>query len=309
MSGGYIIEANGLRKTFGSVTALESVDLQVERGTVLGLLGPNGAGKTTMVRILSTLLKADGGRAAIAGYDLDTQPRQVRKVIGLTGQETSVDPLLTGRENLVMMGRLFHLGAAVAERRAAELLERFGLVEAADRQVGTYSGGMRRRLDLAVSLVSSPQILFLDEPTTGLDPTSRMALWEMIEDLVSAGTTILLTTQYLEEADRLAGRIAVLNGGRIVADGTPYELKRQVGEERAELTVRADDLTRTMATVGGESIDERTVSVAVNGPDDVRGLLNRLADAGVEVVRFALHQPTLDDVFRTLTSKTTEGAK
>ncbi|MEU8252328.1 ATP-binding cassette domain-containing protein [Nonomuraea sp. NPDC048916] len=303
------IETRGLRKSFGDVTALESVDLKVERGMMLALLGPNGAGKTTVVRILSTLLKADGGVALVNGHDVAKDARAVRRLIGLTGQETAVDTVLTGRENLEMMGRLFHLGRAAVTGRAAELLELFGLLDAADRQVRTYSGGMRRKLDLAVSLISSPSVLYLDEPTTGLDPTSRTAMWETIRKLTAAGTTILLTTQYLEEADQLADRIAVLNHGRIIAEDTSQELKRQVGPERAELTVAADDVDRLRALLDGESVDAQTVSVPVYGPGDVRDLLNRAADAGFEVQRVALRQPTLDDVFRMLTSTPKEGVK
>jgi ABC-2 type transport system ATP-binding protein len=309
MPGSYAIETKGLRKSFDGVTALESVDLRVEQGTMFALLGPNGAGKTTVVRILSTLLKADGGVALVDGHDVAKEPQAVRGVIGLTGQETAVDQLLTGRENLRMMGRLFHMGRAAADHRATELLELFDLVGAADRQVRTYSGGMRRKLDLAVSLISSPSVLYLDEPTTALDPTGRAAMWETIRKLTVAGTTILLTTQYLEEADQLANRIAILNGGRIIAEGTAQELKRRLGAERAELTFAADDLDRARALFDGERIDDQTVSVGVNDPADVRDLLNRAAEAGLDVQRIALHQPTLDDVFRTLTSTVTEGVK
>ncbi|MFG1949467.1 ATP-binding cassette domain-containing protein [Nonomuraea sp. NPDC048826] len=303
------IETRGLRKSFGDVAALESVDLKVERGMLLALLGPNGAGKTTVVRILSTLLRADGGVALVNGHDVAKDPRAVRRAIGLTGQETALDTVLTGRENLEMIGRLLHLGRPAATKRAIELLELFGLVDAADREVRTYSGGMRRKLDLAVSLIGSPPVLYLDEPTTGLDPTSREAMWETITKLTAGGTTILLTTQYLEEADQLADRVAVLNHGRIIAENTAQELKRQVGPERAELTVAADDADRLRAFLDGESVDAQTVSVPVYSPGDVRDLLNRTAEAGFEIQQIALRQPTLDDVFRMLTSTPKEGVK
>ncbi|CAM3350825.1 ATP-binding cassette domain-containing protein [Kibdelosporangium persicum] len=309
MVSSYAIEARGLRKSFGSVTVLESIDLRVERGTMLGLLGPNGAGKTTTVRILSTLLKADGGTATIEGRDVTTQARAVRGIIGLTGQDTAVDELLTGRENLVMMGQLFRISRAGAEQRAAELLDQFDLVKAADRPAKTYSGGMRRRLDLAVSLINRPPVLFLDEPTTGLDPTARIAMWETIRSLMAAGTTVLLTTQYLEEADQLANRIAVIDQGRVVAEGTASELKRQVGAERAELTVDPVDIQKAQALSGGERVDQQTISVPVHSAGDVRHLLNQMAEAGLEVRQIALHQPTLDDVFRTLTSKSPGAVK
>jgi ABC-2 type transport system ATP-binding protein len=305
MSTKYAIEANGLRKSFGEVTALQGVDLQVERGTMLALLGPNGAGKTTVVRILSTLLTPDGGTALVEGNDVVRDARQVRELIGLTGQDVAVDGMLTGRENLELMGRLFHLPRAVAKQRAVELLTVFDLVQAANRPVRTYSGGMRRRLDLAVSLISSPPVLFLDEPTTGLDPRSRLAMWETIRKLLAAGTTILLTTQYLDEADQLADRIAVLDGGRVVAAGTADELKRQVGSERLELTLATEaDADRARQVVGGVRIDARpSVSVPVAGFEEVRRLLNLIAEGGLEVPGLALRQPTLDDVFLTLTSR------
>ncbi|HEX6352610.1 ATP-binding cassette domain-containing protein [Actinophytocola sp.] len=299
---GCAIEASGVRKSFGDTVVLAGVDLRVERGTVLALLGPNGAGKTTLVRILSTLLTADGGTVQVDGHDVARDPRAVRGAIGLTGQDTAVDELLTGRENLVMMARLFHLGKAEARQRAEGLLDQFDLVEPADRQVRTYSGGMRRRLDIAASLITAPPVLFLDEPTTGLDPTSRTAMWELIRKLVADGTTILLTTQYLDEADSLANRVAVINGGRIVAEGAPDELKQQVGSERLTLTFTDEiDVRRAGELLGGD-VDDVTLSLPIGAVDDVRAVLERTAQAGIPVHSMAITQPTLDDVFRTLTS-------
>jgi len=298
---GYAIEARGLRKSYGDVDVLESVDLSVQRGTMFALLGPNGAGKTTTVRILSTLLDADGGTVTVNGHDLAGSKRKVREQIGLTGQDTAVDELLTGRENLEMMARLFHLASPAAKTRAIELLTQFDLLEAADRQVKTYSGGMRRRLDLAISLITSPPVLFLDEPTTGLDPRSRSAMWDAIRELLDGGTTILLTTQYLEEADQLADRIAVIDKGRVVAEGTAAELKRKVGTERLKLTfATAGEATQAHHVIGGVLIDA-TVSVAIDAPAQVRRVLNQVADAGFETTGIELSEPTLDDVFHTLT--------
>jgi ABC-2 type transport system ATP-binding protein len=302
MATGYAIEARGLRKSYGSVDVLESVDLQVERGTMLALLGPNGAGKTTTVRILSTLLNADGGTVTINGCDIADNPRTVREQIGLTSQDAALDELLTGRENLEMMARLYHLDRAAARSRATELLARFDLVEAANRQVKTYSGGMRRRLDLAVSLITEPPVLFLDEPTTGLDPRSRQSMWDGIRELLAAGTTILLTTQYLEEADQLADRIAVIDKGRVVAEGTADDLKRQVGTERLKLTFGSETAaSRAYQLVGGIRVDDTGISIPVDGPDQVRNVLNRVADAGIDTLTMSIYQPTLDDVFHTLT--------
>jgi ABC-2 type transport system ATP-binding protein len=298
----YAIEATGLRKSFGDATVLDGVDVRAERGTVLALLGPNGAGKTTLVRILSTLLGSDGGTVRIAGHDVASQARAVREVIGVTGQDTAVDGLLTARENLVMMARLFHLDRSAARRRATELLEQFDLTGDADRLVRTFSGGMRRRLDIAVSLITSPPVLFLDEPTTGLDPTSRMAMWELIRKLLADGTTILLTTQYLDEADELADRVAVVSGGRIVAEGTPDELKGQVGSERLKLTFSDEADAQRASSLLGADLDGLSVSIAVDGVTEVRRLLDLAARGGVEVVGMSLYQPTLDDVFRALTS-------
>ena len=298
----YAIETRDLRKSYGDTAVLDGVDLRVERGTMLALLGPNGAGKTTTVRILSTLLRPDGGVALVDGHDVATKAGAVRQVIGLTSQDAAVDELLTGRENLVMMARLFHLDAATARRRATELLDEFDLAESADKPVKNYSGGMRRRLDLAVSLITAPPVLFLDEPTTGLDPRSRQAMWETIRKLVAGGMTILLTTQYLDEADQLADRIAVIDRGRIVAEGTAAELKRTVGTERATLTFATDaEADKAHRVTSGVRLAESGVSVPVEGVDEVRRLLNQLADAGVDVLSLSLHQPTLDDVFLALT--------
>ncbi|MFE3187071.1 ATP-binding cassette domain-containing protein [Streptomyces violascens] len=306
------IQADGLRKRYKQHEALSGVDLAVPSGTVFGLLGPNGAGKTTTVRTLATLSEPDGGRAEVAGFDVVRQPREVRRRIGLAGQYAAVDELLTGRENLVLIGRLLHLGRRAARERATRLLSRFDLTEAADRPAHTYSGGMRRRLDLAVCLVTTPSVLFLDEPTTGLDPVSRMALWTAVRELVADGVTVLLTTQYLDEADALADRIAVVDTGRVIAEGTPDELKRKVGDERLEVEVaRPDELSAAVTALRRMSADEpsvdlerRMVSIALG--DGMTGIANAataLREEGVEVVDFALRRPTLDDVFVTLTGQ------
>ncbi|NUT48478.1 MAG: ATP-binding cassette domain-containing protein [Saccharothrix sp.] len=300
------IEVSGLRKTYEKTEALRGIDLSVRTGSVLGLLGPNGAGKTTAVRALATLLVPDGGQARVAGFDVVAQPREVRRRIGLAGQNAAVDELLTGRENLVLLGRLLHLGRAGARRRAQDLLERFDLVGAADRPVGTYSGGMRRRLDLASCLVGNPQVLFLDEPTTGLDPASRQSLWNTVRGLVADGMTVLLTTQYLEEADYLADQIVVIASGQVIADGTPDELKRKVGQEWLEVAVALPD--RVAAAVGvlaPLSVDEPTTDPTKglvklqlrDGMDGIAAAAVALRDAGVDVADFALRRPTLDDVF------------
>ncbi|MGW0893717.1 ATP-binding cassette domain-containing protein [Saccharopolyspora gloriosae] len=300
------IEAEGLRKRYRGHEALRGVDLAVPPGSVLGLLGPNGAGKTTAVRTLATLLEPDGGRARVAGHDIAREPNEVRRRIGLAGQHAAVDELLTGRENLVLIGRLLHLGRRRARARAAELLERFELTEAADRPLGTYSGGMRRRLDLASCLVGDPAVLFLDEPTTGLDPASRATLWEMVRELVRDGVAVLLTTQYLEEADQLADRIAVISAGEVVADGTPDELKRKVGGEWLEVVVsapeRADAALAVLRPVAVEAplLDDADGRIRLRLRDGVAGLeraAGALRTAGVEVSDFALRRPTLDDVF------------
>ncbi|MDP4506126.1 ATP-binding cassette domain-containing protein [Nonomuraea turcica] len=298
------IRARGLTKSFGATQVLTGIDLTVPTGSLLALLGPNGSGKTTTVRILTTLLAPDGGTATVGGHDVTRDGVAVRRVIGLTSQQATVDDLLTGRENLELFAGLHHLGGRRARRQAQELLERFDLAEAANRQVATYSGGMRRRLDLAASMVSAPRILFLDEPTTGLDPRSRAELWSMIRELLASGTTILLTTQYLEEADQLADRVVVINGGRVVADDSPAALKRQVGAERLILRLsRAEDGPRAGALLGASADAEAgSLTVAVQGPDHLRHTLDVLHRAGVGVEHVELRTPTLDDVFFELTA-------
>jgi ABC-2 type transport system ATP-binding protein len=311
------IEVVGLVKRYGGVTALGGVDLTVPRGTVLGLLGPNGAGKTTIVRILATLLRPDEGSATVDGVDVLADPAAVRTRIGLSGQYAAVDEYLTGFENLDMIGRLYHLGRRRSRERARELLAQFSLDDAADRPARTYSGGMRRRLDLAGALVAAPPVLFLDEPTTGLDPRSRTEMWQVIERLVEAGTTLLLTTQYLEEADALADEIVVIDRGRAIARGTSDQLKAQVGGERLELTVsepaRLRETVALVAPLGvaEPDVDEgrRSVSVAVTGGvTALRRALAALESAQIDVDDAGVRRPTLDDVFLTLTGSTTEGA-
>ncbi|CAM5307182.1 MULTISPECIES: ATP-binding cassette domain-containing protein [Streptomyces] len=310
------ILAEGLGKSYRSHTALHGIDLAVPAGTVLGVLGPNGAGKTTTVRILATLVRPTGGRATVAGYDVVREGREVRRRIGLAGQYAAVDELLTGRENLVLLARLLRFGRRGAARRAAELLDRFELTEAADRPAGTYSGGMRRRLDLATCVIGDPEVLFLDEPTTGLDPASRNVLWDVVRDLAAGGVTILLTTQYLEEADQLADRIAVIDAGRVIAEGTPDSLKRQVGSDRLEVTVAGPedlaDAVAALAVLGGPApvTDEaaRRVSVQLgpDGLDDLARAVQALRDKGVPAVDIDLRKPTLDDVFFDLTGTSAE---
>ncbi|TMR93225.1 ATP-binding cassette domain-containing protein [Nonomuraea basaltis] len=298
------ILARGLTKSFGVTRVLAGIDLTVPTGSLLALLGPNGSGKTTTVRILTTLLAPDGGTATVGGHDVAREGVAVRRVIGLTSQQATVDDLLTGRENLELFAGLYRLGRRQARRRAAELLERFDLAAAANRRVATYSGGMRRRLDLAASMVSAPRILFLDEPTTGLDPRSRAELWAVIRELLASGTTILLTTQYLEEADQLADRVVVINDGRVVADDSPAALKRQVGAERLVLRLsRAEDVPRAVVALGGTALGEACeVTLAVQSPDHLRQALDLLHGAGVGVEHVELRTPTLDDVFFELTA-------
>jgi ABC-2 type transport system ATP-binding protein len=310
------IEAEDLVKTFGDVRALDGVSLDVPEGTVLGLLGPNGAGKTTMVRVLTTLLRPDSGRAVVAGVDVLKQPHLVRGLIGLSGQYAAVDEYLTGRENLQMVGELYQMSARDAKARALELLEWFNLSEAANRIAKTYSGGMRRRLDLAAALVVRPPVMFLDEPTTGLDPRNRMALWEVIETLVEQGTTLLLTTQYLEEADRLAHDIAVVDHGRVIARGTADQLKAQIGGERIEVVVvdpahLSEALTALGPYAKGEPTVEhhtRRITVPVSGGARVlTDVIRELDGRGIVIHDIGLRRPTLDDVFLSLTGHATLG--
>ncbi|PBC50528.1 ATP-binding cassette domain-containing protein [Rhodococcus sp. ACPA1] len=299
------VSVTGLRKAYGDVTVLDGVDLDVPPGSVFALLGANGAGKTTMVRILSTLTPPDAGTVHVAGHDLRCDPQGVRRKISLTGQYAAVDDLLTGEENLRLMARLSHLGRAEGKRRARELLEQFDLVDARTRRAGTYSGGMIRRLDLAMSLISRPDIIFLDEPTTGLDPRSRQSMWEMIRRLVDGGVTIFLTTQYLEEADRLADRVAVLDGGRVVAEGTPDELKRLVPGGHLELTFTRPSELHDVAQAFDDAVldaDRLAVQVPTDGSiGQLKTLLGRIDDQSVTVDKLSLHSPDLDDVFFALT--------
>ncbi|MFI7272374.1 ATP-binding cassette domain-containing protein [Streptomyces sp. NPDC049879] len=304
------IHAEGLVKTFGDVRALDGVDLDVPEGTVFGLLGPNGAGKTTAVRVLTTLIRPDSGRAEIAGIDVLTRPDEVRRSIGLSGQFAAVDEYLTGRENLEMVGQLYQLTRRDAKRRAAELLDRFALAEAGDRTAKTYSGGMRRRLDLAAALVVSPPVMFMDEPTTGLDPRNRQALWDVIEELVGGGTTLLLSTQYLEEADHLADSIAVVDRGRVIARGTSDELKTQTGGDVVELVVHdradlatAEEVLRRIGD-GDTTLVEHTRKLGVpvsGGAKSLAEAIRELDGRGVEIDDIGLRRPTLDDVFISLT--------
>ena len=307
------VVVEGLVKHFGDVKALDGIDLTVERGQVVGLLGPNGAGKTTTVRILSTLLQPTAGRAHVAGFDVVQHPDDVRRAIGLTGQYAAIDEYLTGRENLRMFGDLYHLSPKYVRARADELFELFDLADAADRPARTYSGGMRRRLDLAASLVAQPSILYLDEPTTGLDPRSRLGLWDVINDLVGRGTTVLLTTQYLEEADRLAQDIVVIDHGLVIAHGTSEQLKDQIGGDRIEVVLLTPEsvsgAVAALSTVasGEPSVDDLHVSAPVTGGSTVLVSAIRALDAeGIEVSDLVLRRPTLDDVFLALTGHVAE---
>jgi ABC-2 type transport system ATP-binding protein len=309
------IHAEGLVKTFGQVRALDGVDLDVPEGTVLGLLGPNGAGKTTTVRCLTTLLRPDSGRAVVAGIDVLKHPNEVRRSIGLSGQFAAVDELLTGRENLQMVGQLYQMKAKAAKARADELLEQFNLADAADRTAKTYSGGMRRRLDLAAALVVSPPVMFMDEPTTGLDPRNRQQLWEVIKQLVSGGTTLLLTTQYLEEADHLAHDIAVVDHGRVIARGTSDQLKARTGGERVEVVVHEREDIPTASEVltgfgkGETSVEQHTRKLTVpvtGGAKLLAEIIRELDVRGIEIDDIGLRRPTLDDVFLSLTGHVAE---
>ncbi|GAA3882311.1 daunorubicin resistance protein DrrA family ABC transporter ATP-binding protein [Saccharothrix violaceirubra] len=305
------ITVSGLRKAFGDKVVLDGIDLDVPQGTIFSLLGPNGAGKTTTVNVLTTLTKADAGTARVAGHDIATDTRAVRAAIGVTGQFAAVDDLLTGQENLRLVADLKRLPDG--KRVVGELLERFDLVEAARKPVSTYSGGMRRKLDLAMTLVGGPRIIFLDEPTTGLDPRSRRTMWEIVRGLVADGVTIFLTTQYLEEADRLADRVAVLDGGRLVAQGTPAELKRLVpgGHVRLRFATAAElDAAATLFTESTKDCEALTLDVPGDGgTKPLRALLDRLAEHSLDAVEFSVHTPDLDDVFLALTGRTAEAAK
>ena len=310
-----MIQATGLRKTFGDVVALDGVGLSVHEGTVMGLLGPNGAGKTTAVSILTTLLRADAGTATVAGVDVLAAPGEVRRAIGLSGQYAAVDEQLTGFENLEMIGRLYHLGARRSRRRATDLLEQFSLSDAGQRPVKTYSGGMRRRLDLACSLVAEPPVLFLDEPTTGLDPRSRAELWDVIRDLVQRGRTVLLTTQYMEEAEQLADQVMVIDHGREIAAGTVDELKSKVGGERIDVRVTHDldvgparGVLDVFASAPATADGHMVTAPVAGGATTLTAVVRALDDQGIAVGDVAVRRPTLDEVFLALTGQTAGGA-
>jgi ABC-2 type transport system ATP-binding protein len=313
--GKFAIKASNLHKSYGKTAVLKGLNLTVQRGTMLALLGPNGAGKTTTVKILSTLLNYNEGKVEIEGLDLKMQPNKVRELIGLTGQSAAVDELLTGRENLIMMGRLYRLTKHSSSQRAQELLERFDLIEAGDRPAKTYSGGMRRRLDLAVSLIATPPIIFLDEPTTGLDPRSRLGMWDIIEDLKKDGSTILLTTQYLEEADKLADKIAVIDNGIVIAEGTADELKNKVGKDRLVINFLNDNsYNKAIKALKSFKITtndtDLTAIITINDINsDVKDVLNILSGQKISYTSLDVHKPSLDDVFLSLTDKNNEVAK
>ncbi|WP_291856678.1 ATP-binding cassette domain-containing protein [Marinilabilia sp.] len=305
------IEISGLTRYFGDVRAVDGIDLTVERGGVYGILGPNGAGKTTLIRMLATLLQPSAGTAKVFGHDIVSEARTIRKLVSLTGQFASVDEDLTGRENLVLLGRLFGFSARQAKIRAGDLLNGFGLIDASRRQVKTYSGGMRRKLDIAASLVVRPELIFLDEPTTGLDPRSRNQVWDIVRALVSEGTTVLLTTQYLDEADQLAGSIAVIDHGKVIAEGTPAELKRSVGTsilrihlKNKDQKVKAKEVVALMVNSDfTEDTDPFRISIHVEDADEASHVISALVNASVEVSGFSLGQPSLDEVFLALTGQ------
>ncbi len=307
MSTEHAIVVTNLQKSFKSLKVLRGVNFSVKRGTVLAILGPNGAGKTTTVRILSTLLVPDGGEALVNGFDVRKQPKQVRSSIGLTGQFAAVDEYLTAEENLHLLGRLYRMSQPAIKARSAELLQKFDLVEAAKRPVKNYSGGMKRRIDLAMSLIASPPVIFLDEPTTGLDPRSRLAMWDMIRQLKAEGTSILLTTQYMDEADQLADWIVVIDNGKVIAEGTADELKARVGSDRVELKLaRKEDMDRAQSVMDGEAlhaeVERRIISVTTQGGvARLKEILQRFESAGIDVENVSLNRPTLDDVFLALT--------
>jgi ABC-2 type transport system ATP-binding protein len=309
------IEVRNLHKSYKDLKVLTGIDFVAKRGSILALLGPNGAGKTTTVRILSTLLVQDSGQALVNGYDVIAQPGMVRGSIGLTGQFAAVDEYLTGEENMYMIGRLYRLRNADIKKRSADLLEQFDLVDAGKRPVKTYSGGMKRRIDLAMSLIAAPPILFLDEPTTGLDPRSRLVMWEIIKKLVAGGTTILLTTQYMEEADQLADKIVVIDNGRVIADGTADMLKARVGSDRLELTIgKQSSFEKALQVIQGEiprtDAERRSISFTTKGGvHELKQILQQLEEAQIEVESVSLQRPTLDDVFLTLTGHTTTNEK